>query len=357
VSLEEYGWARFFARHFERLLAASEAPDRLEPGRVVAPGRGLHRVRVAGGEVRARPAGRLRAEGLHPAVGDWCALERLGEGDAVLWEVLPRRTRLARRAAGARTDEQVLAANVDTAFLVMGLDRDFNLRRLERLAVVAREGGVEPVVVLTKADLVPEAEAAAQRDAVREAAAGVPVFPTSAVTGEGLEPLAGWLAPGSTIALLGSSGAGKSTLLNALCGREVMKTGALRESDSRGRHTTVHRQLVRLPGGALLIDNPGLREVGLWTGSGEGIEETFEDLGALAAGCRFRDCSHRQEPGCAVREAIEGGGLDPARLEAWRELEAEAAALERRRDEAAARRWGRTGSLVIHQAKKDKAGR
>jgi ribosome biogenesis GTPase len=355
--LDALGWGGFFARHWRDAVAAEADPGRLEPARLVAPGRGLHRVLAAGGEVLARPAGRLRAEEVWPAVGDWVVLERHGERDGVLRGVLPRRTKLARKAPGARSEDQVLAANVDRVFLVMGLDEDFTPRRLERLAIVAREGGVEPIVVLTKADLTGAEELAARVEAARAAAPGVPVFAVSVPAERGLEPLAAYLVPAETIALVGSSGVGKSTLLNRLVGRQVMATGAVSAHDARGRHTTVHRELVVLDNGSLLIDNPGLREVQLWSEGGEGLEETFEDVEALTAACRFRDCGHQQEPGCAVREAIEAGTLDPARLAAYRELAREIEALDRRRDEAAARKHGRAGSLMIRQAKKEKGGR
>lgn len=355
--LDALGWGGFFARHWRDAVADEADPGRLEPARLVAPGRGLHRVLAAGGEVLVRPAGRLRAEEVWPAVGDWVVLERHGERDGVLRGVLPRRTKLARKAPGARSEEQVLAANVDRVFLVMGLDEDFTPRRLERLAIVAREGGVEPIVVLTKADLTGGEELAARIEAARAAAPGVPVFAVSVPAERGLEPLATYLVPAETIALVGSSGVGKSTLLNRLVGRQVMATGAVSAHDARGRHTTVHRELVVLDNGSLLIDNPGLREVQLWSEGGAGLEETFEDVEALTAACRFRDCGHQQEPGCAVREAIEAGTLDPARLAAYRELGREIEALDRRRDEAAARKHGRAGSLAIRQAKKEKRAR
>jgi ribosome biogenesis GTPase / thiamine phosphate phosphatase len=355
--LEALGWDPFFDRQWQRLVAEEAEPDRLEPARIVAPGRGIHRALAAGGEVLARPAGRLRAEDVWPTVGDWVVLERHGERDGVIRHVLPRKSKLARKVPGARSEEQVLAANVDRVLLVMGLDEDFTPRRLERLAIVAREGGVEPVVVLTKADLVSADELAERVAAARAAAPGVPVFPVSVPAERGLEPLAALLVPAQTIALLGSSGVGKSTLLNRLVGRQVMKTAAVSAHDARGRHTTVHRELVLLDNGSLLIDNPGLREVQLWSEGGEGLEETFEDVEELAAACRFRDCTHQHEPGCAVRAALDAGTLDPARLAAYRALAAELAALERRRDEAAARRAGRQLSVLVRQAKKDKGER
>jgi ribosome biogenesis GTPase len=258
--------------------------------------------------------------------------------EPVVREVLPRRTKLSRKVAGQRTEEQVMAANVDTVFLVMGLDGDFNLRRLERLAMVAHQSGAEPVAVLTKADLVDAGERERRRDEAAGVAPGVPVFAVSSPRREGLEPLRFYLGEGRTVVLLGSSGAGKSTLLNTLVGQEVMRTAGVREGDDRGRHTTSHRELVPLPGGGLLIDGPGIREVQLWVDDeDEALGETFAEVEALAAGCRFRDCTHRHEPGCAVQAAIEAGDLDPSRLESYRTLRHEMAVLERRKDVVADR--------------------
>jgi ribosome biogenesis GTPase len=280
----------------------------------------------------------------------------------VIRAVLPRRTALSRKVTGARSSEQVLAANVDTVFLVLGLDGDYNLRRLERLSVLAGASGAEAVVLLTKADLVTPEELAERVAAAREAVPGSPVHavaarpesghPTGAPTG--LDALELYLEPGRTVALLGSSGVGKSTLVNRLAGEEVLRTGAVRAGDDRGRHTTSHRELVRLPGGSLLIDNPGLREVQLWVDDDSAVAEAFPDIEELARDCRFRDCTHRHEPGCAVTAAVEAGELAEGRLESLRGLEREVEALERRRDVAADRAFGRKQGTLYKRIQKEK---
>lgn len=325
---------------------------------MVLPGRGLHRVATASGETSALLPGRLAAAAEIPAVGDWVVVETAG-GRPVIRAVLPRRTHLRRKVAGARTEEQVLAANVDVAFLVLGLDGDFNPRRLERLAVLARGGGAEAVVLLTKADLLPEGEAAvaARVAGARAATPGLPVHPVSAVAPGGFDALEPYLARGRTLALLGSSGVGKSTLVNHLTGRELLRTGEVRARDDRGRHTTTHRELVRLPGGALLVDSPGLREIQLWLDDSEALAEAFADVEGIARGCRFRDCTHREEPGCAVRAALEAGELDPARVENLRKLEREVEALERRRDPREARRHERALGALHRRIQREKDDR
>ena len=355
--LAAWGWSPALARLLEPAAPGAEDAGPAEPARVVGAAREIYRLRAAGGELEGRPAGRLRAAAELPVVGDWVACRRTGERTAVVLAVLPRRTRLARRAAGEEGRAQVMAANVDTVFLVMGLDRDFNLRRLERLAVVAREGGAEAVVVLTKADLLTPGEVAERRLAAAEAAPGLAVFAVSAPEGAGLDPLAFYLAPGSTVALLGSSGAGKSTLLNRLAGEEVMRTSEVRAGDGRGRHTTTHRRLVRLPGGALLVDGPGLREVGLWGEDDSALDDAFTDVAALARACRFRDCRHRGEPGCAVAAAVEDGTLDAARVESYRGLERELAWLERRADPPTDRRAARAQGALYKRIQADKKER
>jgi ribosome biogenesis GTPase len=271
-----------------------------------------------------------------PVTGDWVAVQRAeGEGRAVVRGVLPRRTAVTRKAAGRRTDAQVLAANVDVIAVVAALDAARNTNRLERYLAVAWDAGAEPVVVYTKSDLAPEAEVD------DELTRGVDVVRTSAVTGEGVDSLHRMLAPHRTAVLLGPSGSGKSTLLNALCGTDVHATGAVRELDGRGRHTTTARELAVVPSGGCVIDTPGLRELALWDGAG--VDRVFEDLDDLALHCRFRDCAHGDEPDCAVRTAVEDGSLDPARLERHRKLERELAHLDRRKDALATsnakRRW------------------
>jgi ribosome biogenesis GTPase len=329
LDLRDLGWTPSLAEVFRPFAA-----EGLEPGRVVAAHTRLLRVRGEAGERLAEAAGRLRHEARGPedlpAVGDWVALRpRAGERRGVIQALLPRRTAFVRRAAGDQAVAQVLAANVDTVFLVAGLDGDFNPRRIERALVVAWESGAEPVILLNKADICPDAEA--RRTEIVRAAPGVPVHVIAAKAGWGLETLAPYLARGRTVALLGSSGVGKSTLVNRLLGEEKLKTREVSAADQRGRHATTHRELVPLPGGGLLLDTPGFREIQLWAG-GEGLQAVFEDVEALAASCRFRDCAHDGEPGCAVRGALETGALEPKRLGSYRKLQGELRAFETRED-------------------------
>lgn len=251
-----------------------------------------------------------------PATGDWVAARRVEPELALIERVLPRRSKIARRAAGRRNEEQVLAANVDLALIVCGLDGDFNIRRLERYMAIAREGGVEPVIVLNKADLCATLDQAL--DEASRITRSARVLPVSAQTGLGCEAVEALLGPGVTAVLLGSSGAGKSTLLNRILGTEVHKTAAVRESDARGRHTTTHRQLIELASGGALIDSPGLREIQLWV-TPESVAAVFDDIATLSAQCRFGDCSHTAEPGCAVRDAVAA-----SRLESFHKLRREA---------------------------------
>lgn len=328
-SLEDLGWSPWLAEAW-RLLAA----DGLEPARVVAAHTRLLRVRTAGGERLAEVAGRLRHEARsaleRPAVGDWVALRsRPGETRALVQALLPRRTAFVRRAAGDQAVAQVLAANVDTVFLVAGLDGDFNPRRIERALVLAWESGAAPVVLLNKADVCPDPEA--RRVEIERVAPGLPVHVIAARSGLGLDALATYLGRGRTVALLGSSGVGKSTLVNRLLGQEKLRTREVRAHDQRGRHTTTHRELVPLPGGGLLLDTPGLREIQLWAG-GEALGSAFGDVEAFARSCRFRDCAHEGEPGCAVRGAVEAGAVPPERLSSYLKLRSELRAVEIRED-------------------------
>jgi ribosome biogenesis GTPase len=289
---------------------------------------------TAGGELLARVSGRLRHQALtrsdYPAVGDWVAIEPAAtSGDARILAVLPRRSKFSRRAAGDPTEEQIVAANIDSVFLVAGLDGDFNPRRIERYLLVALDSGAAPVIVLNKADL---AEDAAVKTAeIERLAAGVPVHAVSCRRPESLDVLRQYLGAGQTGALLGSSGVGKSTIVNRLVGHDLLRTRDVRESDSRGRHTSTARQLVLLPGSGILIDTPGMRELQLWD-SGEGAAGAFADVEALAAQCRFRDCRHRQEPGCAVRAATVAGTLAHVRLDSYLKLQDEHAHQARQLD-------------------------
>jgi ribosome biogenesis GTPase len=329
TSLQRLGWADRFESAFPSYLAQG-----LEPARVAREDRDRYSVLTAAGECLAEVAGRFRHEARRraefPTVGDWVAARvhdpALAErpGHASIHAVLPRASLFARMAAGEVIEEQLLAANIDTALLVTTADGDLNPRRLERYLAAAWESGAVAAVVLNKADLATDADGEA---AAVAAALGVPVVAVSAQTGVGLERLAPWIAPGKTVALLGSSGVGKSTLVNALIGSAVQETGAVREIDQRGRHTTTSRQLVVLPGGGILIDTPGMREFALWGGE-EGIENTFADVESVAAACRFHDCTHESEPGCAVNAALADGTLASDRLESWRKLQREVRFLE-----------------------------
>jgi ribosome biogenesis GTPase len=353
-SLDALGWTGRLDEAF--------APHRragLEPARVALEHTHIYRVLTVSGERLARVSGRLRHAATsridYPAVGDWVGLNPTAHSDRwSIHAVLPRTSQFVRKAAGTRTEEQVVAANVDTVFLVAGLDGDFSPRRLERYLILASEAGARPVVILNKSDAAGDPDAFLNEAA--RVAGGAPIHATSTKTGHGLEALAQYLTPGCTLAFLGSSGVGKSSLINRLVGRELLRTREVRESDSRGRHTTSERQLVTLPGGALVIDTPGMREIQLWDVQ-EGLTEVFEDIESLAAGCRFRDCGHRSEPGCAVRGAVEAGTLDAGRLGNYLKLQDEIRATEARLDERAhqdaKRRW-KTVSKAMKKVYKDR---
>ena len=296
-----------------------------EPARVVAEHRGGYLIRGERDERLAHPRGKLRdfvrVEMHMPAVGDWVAVCDAPGGEAAIEAVLPRHSKVSRKTPWLKSEEHVLVANVDTVLLVSGLDGDFNPRRLERYLIAAWDSGADPVVVLTKLDLCDDPDKLLEAESV---AVGVPVLAVSNVTGEGIDELKALLRPRSTFVLLGSSGSGKSTLVNRLAGRTLMRTGDVRR-DGRGRHTTRHRQLLVLPGGALVVDTPGLRELQVWEGD---VSSAFSDIAELAAGCRFNDCSHNTEPGCAVHEAIETGLLDPERYASYLKLERELRSIE-----------------------------
>jgi ribosome biogenesis GTPase len=296
-----------------------------EPARVVAEHRGGYLVRGERDERLAHPRGKLRDldHSLMPAVGDWVAVCDAPGGRAAIEAVLPRHSRVSRKTPWLKSEEHILVANVDMVFLVAGLDHDFNPRRLERYLIAAWDSGADPVVVLTKLDVCDDLTMVVEAEAV---AIGVPVLAVSNLTGHGIDEVRALLRPRRTFVLLGSSGAGKSTLVNRLAGRTLMPTGDLRR-DGRGRHTTRHRQLLVLPGGALVVDTPGLRELQVWEGD---VDSAFADIAELAAQCRFSDCAHRTEPDCAVREALESGALDPERWSSYGRLQRELRAVEAR---------------------------
>lgn len=338
MTLHILGWNAHWAAQQDALAR----PD-TRPARVLQQARTRPLVHDGEAEIAAILPGRAHADpdAEWPVVGDWVAIRGGGADDlAVIEAVLPRRTAFARKVPGAVTREQVLVANLDVLFIVTGLDGDFNLRRLERFVSQAWASGATPVVLLNKADACDDVDG--RQLAAELVAPGVDVLPLSARSGEGVDALAPYLAPGRTVALVGSSGVGKSTLVNRLLGYERMATGGVREDDSRGRHTTSHRELVPLPGGGLLIDTPGLREVQLWD-AGDGIAHAFSEIEGLASGCRYRDCAHVHEPGCAVREAVESGGLAADRYESYLKLQREAAYLDARQEESTRQRERQQG--------------
>jgi len=349
-----------FGPFFEQQLRPSGG-DEVIPARIAAEHRGAYEVWSTAGPGRAQLAGRLRLEledAGAPGVGDWVVVKDVpGPGHTTVIErVLERRTVFTRGAAGREARIQVIAANVDLVFAVCGLDADFNVRRIERYLARIWASGAQPAVILNKADIC--AGTAARVAEVETRAVGVPVHGISALHSEGIEAVRASIHDGMTAALVGSSGAGKSTLVNALLGGERMRTGEVRASDGRGCHVTTHRQLVLLPGGGLLLDTPGMRELQLL--DEDGIDAIFGDIAALASACRFRDCRHDTEPGCAVKEAVESGALDADRFEHYRKLEREARANELRHDEhrrrQAERVWGQLSDEVA-QLRKWKGGK
>jgi ribosome biogenesis GTPase len=337
LSLSELGWDDDWAA----ALAGQSDPD-LIPGRVSRIDRGISTVLTADGAVRV-----AAVAGLRLAVGDWVALtdEPTGSGPLVLAAILPRRCAFRRVSDDPAAREQVVAANIDSVLLVDAVDGQLSARHLERYVALAWQSGATPVIVITKSDLASPAEVDQFVAAATEVASGVAVHIISAATGQGLEQLAPYLAPGRTVALLGLSGAGKSTLVNLLAGGQVLATGAVR-GDGKGRHTTTYRELVPIMGGAMVIDTPGMRALSVSTAA-DGVAQVFTDIEDLAGHCRFPDCSHTTEQGCAVQAAIDAGELSAVRLVSWRQLLSETTAespqvtrrrvLERKREKATAK--------------------
>ncbi len=335
----DLGWTPFFEGAFSSYDTALFAP-----ARVFRQDRQRYLVVNETGAYTATLLGRLLhdEDAALPAVGDWVVIQAFDAEQAVIHATLPRFSEFARKEVGQKTRRQVVAANINTVFLVNGLDNDFNVRRIERYLVQAAGSGAQPVIVLNKADLRDDLPACIAE--VQRVAGAVPVLSMSATEDDGTDQLLAYIQPGETVAFLGSSGVGKSSIVNRLVGRSHLKTGAVREDDSRGRHTTSHRELVLLPDGGLVMDTPGMRELQLW-GEAEDLQAVFADIDAFAQHCKFRDCAHQTEPGCAVQQALTQGELATDRFESYQKLKRELAYLDQRKDEAA----------VMQARKKDKA--
>ena len=346
MNLVELGWTER-----ERVLFEPLRAEGLQPARVAVAYGATFRVYLEDDETLADVPGRMRHEAQSrrdlPAVGDWVGVRWQSPNErATIQSILPRTSIFSRKVAGQETTEQIVAANVNVAFLVAGLDRDFSIRRLERYLAMTWESGARPVIVLNKADLADDVDAC--RAEVAAIAGGVPVHTISSKLGRGLDELSPYLQLGTTVALLGSSGVGKSTLINRLVGHERQLTRDVREKDSRGRHTTTHRELVPLPGGALLVDTPGMRELQLWSAE-DGVQETFDDVAVLAENCYFRDCRHETEPRCAVKAAVDDGRLAADRLDSYRKIQGELRYLATRQD-ALAQQTEKKQTRTIHRA-------
>lgn len=325
--LKPWGWNEIFAGHF-----ASYDKQGYSVGRVALEHKRIYRVFTQHGELLAEISGKMNyaATGRedYPAVGDWVVISpRVEERKATIHAILPRTSKFSRKVAGETVQEQIIASNVDTVFLVNALNSDFNLRRMERYLILAWESGATPVIVLNKSDLCDEVDS--RMAEVQSVAIGVAIHAVSAERSEGLKALAPYLREGETVALMGSSGVGKSTLINKLMCRDMQRISEVRQGDDRGRHTTTHRELFRLPNGGLMIDTPGMRELQLWEGD-QGLRGAFDDIECLKAECRFHDCRHVHEPGCALQAALENGTLEHSRYHSYLKLQRELAHLARK---------------------------
>jgi len=357
MNLADLGWRASLGESFKPY-----GKQGLRPARVAREDKNSYLVLSERGELMAEVSGKVRHEASgradFPAVGDWVAIQpRYEEASATIHTLLPRISSFSRKVAGSQTEEQVLAANVDTVFLVSGLDGDFNLRRIERYLALAWNSGAASVVVLNKADLCADVDVKAEQ--VASIALGVPIHPVSAVERRGLDVLNEYLGHGKTVALLGSSGVGKSTLINSFLGTDRQRVRAVRQDDSHGRHTTTHRELILLPGGGMVIDTPGMRELQMWTDR-ERLTGTFDDIEALASRCRFRNCKHEREPGCAIASALRDGTLDAGRFQSYLKLQRELRYLDTRTDQKArmieAAKWKRIAKASRKNAKARRRG-
>jgi ribosome biogenesis GTPase len=351
LNLEAFGWNEFFAENF-----AAFAREGYGVGRVFLQHNKIYMLYTEEGDLPAEPTGRMLYQATGsvdlPAVGDWVAIRvRDSERKATIHEILPRKSKFSRKTTGGRTDEQIVAANIDTLFVVVGLDHDFNLRRIERYLIMARESGARPVVILNKADVSEEVEE--RRREVEAVALEVPVLLLSAKQSRGIEQLLPYIGEGQTVSLVGSSGVGKSTIINRLLGEDKQKTQDVRAGDERGKHTTTHRELLQLPTGGLIIDTPGMRELQLLVRD-QGLRDTFDDIEALAASCHFRDCQHRNEPDCAVRDALASGELDAERFNNYRKMQEEMAQLAAKQNRRAVEAEKERVKKLHHTLKKYK---
>lgn len=335
INLNEYGWNKTHEANWEEMNEVLKMKKSV-PGRVTLEHKRMYRVITAEGEWLSVCSGAMKHDAQDrrdfPAVGDWVAVEKMpGEERGIIHAILPRTSLFSRKAAGSTIGEQIIATNIDIAFLVTSMNKDFNARRLERYLVAAYESGANPVVVLTKKDI--SDNPSYYIDEAQNIALGADIFAVSNVTREGISELKSLLKEGKTAALLGSSGVGKSSLTNAICGDETMTIQDIREDDAKGRHTTTHRELIKISTGGVLIDTPGMREFQLWDNN-ESLDSGFKDIEAFAATCKFNDCQHNNEPGCAVQEALATGDLPEDRYASYLKLQKELAFLERKMDRA-----------------------